>query len=172
MEALWANMFSKLTKSFCLQKHWLASVWNDLPPTHEEFFCFVLFFKQNLNRLKSRYPKKALCASTQSVKCEITSIRSKNTWGAWVAQSVERPTSAQIMISRLVGSSLASGSGLTVPSLEPASDSVSPSLSGPSPTPRPLKNKYTFFKKKKWKTPIRHLVIWGPSISKCLFLTS
>ena len=35
------------------------------------------------------------------------------------------------MISRSVGSSPASGSGLTAQSLEPASDSVSPSLSAP-----------------------------------------
>ena len=48
------------------------------------------------------------------------------------AQSVERPTSAQIMISRFVGSSPVSGSVLTARSLEPASDSVSPSLC-PSP---------------------------------------
>ena len=52
-------------------------------------------------------------------------------WGAWVAQSVKRPTSAQVMISRSVGSSPASGSVLTAQSLEPISDSVSPSLSTP-----------------------------------------
>ena len=52
-------------------------------------------------------------------------------WGAWVAQSVEHPTSAQVMISRFVSSSPASGSVLTAQSLEPASDSVSPSLSAP-----------------------------------------
>ena len=34
-------------------------------------------------------------------------------WGAWVAQSVEHPTSAQVMNSRIVGWSLASGSVLT-----------------------------------------------------------
>ena len=45
-----------------------------------------------------------------------------------MAQSVERPTSAQVMISRFVGSSPASGSVLTAQSLEPASDSVSLSL--------------------------------------------
>ena len=38
--------------------------------------------------------------------------------GAWVAQSVERPTSAQVMISRFVGSSPTSGSVLTAQSLE------------------------------------------------------
>ena len=54
-------------------------------------------------------------------------------WGAWVAQSVEHPTSAQVMISQLVSSSPASGSVLTLQSLEPASDSVSPCLSAPPP---------------------------------------
>ena len=48
--------------------------------------------------------------------------------GAWVAQSVKRPTSAQVMISRSVSSSPASGSGLMAQSLEPVSDPVSPSL--------------------------------------------
>ena len=53
--------------------------------------------------------------------------------GAWVAQSLERPTSAQVMISRFVGSSPASDSVLTSWSLEPASDSVSLFLSAPPP---------------------------------------
>ena len=53
--------------------------------------------------------------------------------GAWVAPSVERPTSAQVMILRSVSSSPASGSVLTARSLEPALDSVSPFLSAPPP---------------------------------------
>ena len=52
---------------------------------------------------------------------------------SWVAQSVRHPTSAQVMISRFMGSSPASGSVLTAQSLESASDSVSPSLSTPPP---------------------------------------
>ena len=52
--------------------------------------------------------------------------------GSWVAQSVERPTSAQVVISPAVSSSPVSGSVLTAQSLEPVSDSVSPSL-WPSP---------------------------------------
>ena len=55
-----------------------------------------------------------------------------------MAQSVKRPTSAQVTISRSVGSSPASGSVLTARSLEPASDSVSPSLSLPLPCSRSL----------------------------------
>ena len=46
-----------------------------------------------------------------------------------MAQSVGHPTSAQVMISRSVGSGPASGSVLTAQSLEPVSDSVSPSSS-------------------------------------------
>ena len=53
--------------------------------------------------------------------------------GTWVAQSVKRPTSAQVTISQSASSSPASGSGLMAQSLEPASDSVSPSLSAPPP---------------------------------------
>ena len=51
--------------------------------------------------------------------------------GAWVAQLVQRLTSAQVMISWFLGSSPTSGSVLTAQSLEPASDPVSPSLSAP-----------------------------------------
>ena len=43
-------------------------------------------------------------------------------------QSVKRPNSAQVMISWLESLSPASGSGLIAQSLEPVSDSVSPSL--------------------------------------------
>ena len=50
--------------------------------------------------------------------------------GAWGVQSVQRPTSAQV--SRSVSSGPASGSVPTARSLEPALDSVSPSL---YPTP-------------------------------------
>ena len=48
-----------------------------------------------------------------------------------MAQLVKRPTSAQVMILRFVGSSSTLGSVLTAWSLEPASDSVFPSLSAP-----------------------------------------
>ena len=51
--------------------------------------------------------------------------------GTWVVLRVKRLTSAQVMISQLVSSSPASGSVLAAQSLEPASDSVSPSLSAP-----------------------------------------
>ena len=64
-----------------------------------------------------------------------------------MAQSVKRLTLAQVMILRFVGSSPVSGSVLTAQSLEPASDSVSPSLSAPPSLMLclclPLKNKET-----------------------------
>ena len=63
--------------------------------------------------------------------CLSLSQKINKRWGAWVAQSVERPTSAQVMISQLVSSSPASGCVLTAQSLESALDSVSPSLSTP-----------------------------------------
>ena len=50
-----------------------------------------------------------------------------------MVQSVERPASAQVMISHSVSSSPTSGSVLTARSPEPASDSVSPCLSAPPP---------------------------------------
>ena len=49
--------------------------------------------------------------------------------GCWVAQPVKCLTSAQVMISQFMGSSPVLGSVLTAQNLEPASDSLSPSLS-------------------------------------------
>ena len=60
--------------------------------------------------------------------------------GAQAAQSVECLTLAQVMISQLVNLSPASGSVLRAGSLEPASDSVSPSLSAPPLLTLSLKN--------------------------------
>ena len=65
-----------------------------------------------------------------------------------MVQSVEHPTLAQVMISRFVSLSPLSGSVLTAQSLEPASDSVSPSLSlCPSPLARLLSLKNQTLKK-------------------------
>ena len=52
---------------------------------------------------------------------------------ARVAQSVKHPTLAQVLISQFMGSSPMLGPVLTAQSLEPALDSVSPSLSAPLP---------------------------------------
>ena len=59
----------------------------------------------------------------------LVSVISATSGGSWGAQAVQ--TTAQVMISRFVGSGPALGSVLTARSLEPASDSVSPSLSAP-----------------------------------------
>ena len=67
----------------------------------------------------------AFCAVAMGLKCPPER-------GPWGAQSVKHPTSAQVMISRSGSSSPALGSVLTARSLEPASDSGSPSLSAPT----------------------------------------
>ena len=69
---------------------------------------------------------------------KFTLFRKTERRGAWVAHSVKRLTLAQVMISPFLGSSPASGSVLTAWSMEPASDSVSPSLSLPLPHLRSL----------------------------------
>ena len=48
--------------------------------------------------------------------------------GVWVAQLVKRLTSAQVVVSWFVSPSRALGSVLTAQSLDPALDSVPPSL--------------------------------------------
>ena len=65
-----------------------------------------------------------------------------------MARLIKHPASTQVMILWLMSSSPASGSVLTARSLEPASDSVSPSLSAPPPFTLclSLKNKYTLKK--------------------------
>ena len=73
---------------------------------------------------------KALATTTKIDKLDLT-LKSLVPWGNWVAQSVKHPTSAQVMILRFMSSSLGLGSVLTAQRLEPASDSVSPSLSAP-----------------------------------------
>ena len=65
--------------------------------------------------------------------CSYRVVKNGDFGGTWVAQSANRPTSAQVTISQFVGSRPASGSVLTAQSLEPVSDSVSPSLSDPPP---------------------------------------
>ena len=52
-------------------------------------------------------------------------------WGIWEAQLLEHLTSAQVIISWFMGLSPVLDSVLTAQSLEPAKDSVSPSLSAP-----------------------------------------
>ena len=63
--------------------------------------------------------------------------------GAWVAQLVKHLTSAQVMVSWSVTSSPTLGCVLTAQSLEPASDSLSFSLSAPPLLMLCLKDKLT-----------------------------
>ena len=86
-----------------------------------------------------------------------------------MAQSVKCPTSAQVMISRFVGSSPTSGSVLTAQSLEPAFNSVSPSLSAPpllSPCLSRSLSKINIFQKqrvfiKKTAAPLKGISLRG-----------
>ena len=64
--------------------------------------------------------------------CALKWLILRGTWSV-KASLVKRPTSAQVLISRLMGSGPMSGSMLTAWSLAPAWDSVSTSLC-PSPT--------------------------------------
>ena len=57
-----------------------------------------------------------------------TALKKVKYWGTWVAQLVKHLTSAQVMTSQFMGSIPMSGSVLTVQSLKPALDSVSPCL--------------------------------------------
>ena len=70
----------------------------------------------------------ALCPCSRSLS---KNKQTNKHWGPWVAQLVKFPTSPQAMISWFMNSRTLSGSVLTAQSLEPASDSVSPSLSFP-----------------------------------------
>ena len=59
-----------------------------------------------------------------------------------MAQLVKHPTSAQVIISRVMRSSPIFGSVLTAQNLDPTLDSVSPSLSAAPPLTLSLKYKY------------------------------
>ena len=63
------------------------------------------------------------------LRCHSTVLLKDKLQGTWVAQWVKDMTLAQVMISLFVGLGPPSGSVLAAQSLEPASDSVSPSLS-------------------------------------------
>ena len=93
--------------------------------------CYTTVTMSGLHNNTALSKKSQTPMSTHCMIAFIGRSRTGKTRGAWEAQSVERPTSAQVMISWFVGSSPASGSVLTAQRLQPASDSVSPSLSAP-----------------------------------------
>ena len=99
---------SPITLTFCFS---LASAWSVI----RAFFCFFPPLRKTLAKWKWIH----------SLEVRLR--------GPWVAQSAECSTWAQVMISRLMSSSPASSHVLTAQSLEPGSDSVSPSLSDPPP---------------------------------------
>ena len=72
-------------------------------------------------------------ASTPNSPCrkEKAGVLRKTEAGAWVAQSVGRPASAQAMISQLMGSSPASGA---VPTAQSPLRILCPPLAAPPPT--------------------------------------
>ena len=89
----------------------------------------ISFLKETLKYNMHKEKRDAVCPTPGTVTNAInTQIKKRTLRGAWVAPSVERPTSAQVTISQSVGSSPASGSVLTARSLETASGSVSHSL--------------------------------------------
>ena len=91
------------------------------PPVDREL-TLAQALHRGRHRVRNGNVSRAICSQrgSQGFKCP--------GGGAWVAQSVKRPTSAQVVISWSVSLSPASGSVLTARSLEPVSDSVSPSL--------------------------------------------
>ena len=98
-----ANIFSEVqTGTHSLKSFYLQSAW--VPQLVE---CWTLDFSSGHD-------------------LTILSLSPRSTW---VAQSVGCPTLAQVTISWFIGLGPTSGSVLTAQSLEPASDSVSPSLS-------------------------------------------
>ena len=88
---------------------------------------FIFLWLQNFKKLYKSMIWKWNC------KAITYAIKVISGWGTWVVQWFEQPTSAQVVISRFVSSSPASGSVLTAQRLQPASNSVSPSLSDPPP---------------------------------------
>ena len=89
---------------------------------------FKKVFNYEQSQTHGKVERKASHTTTYSALTIITQI-SNNYWGTEVAQSVKRPTLAQIMISQFVGLSPAWDCVLRTQSLESASDSVSLSLS-------------------------------------------
>ena len=75
-------------------------------------------------------------------------MRERGRLGSYI---VEHLTSAQVMISRFMGSSPTFSSVLTAQSMQPASDSVSPSLSAPPPLVCALSLKMNIPKRKESK---------------------
>ena len=83
-----------------------------------------------LSEVPGQEPDGATLAA-QGAHClyKVSAVKQTLHIGVWVAQSIEWPILAQVMISRFMG--LSPCWGCHADSLEPASDSVSPSFSAP-----------------------------------------
>ena len=90
--------------------------------------CKITFQMQVWKLHEFLIPRIDIFKTTRSQSTCRHDLKNHICWGAWVAQSVGRLTTAQVMISWSVSSSPALGSVLTAQSLEPASNSVPPSL--------------------------------------------
>ena len=93
------------------------------------FRGLTVFLMTKLISMQMLRSSAAECCPSPSKQGELKKMSQGHLGGGWGVHSVKRPTLAQVMISRLVGSSPAWGSVLTAGSLEPALDFVSPSLS-------------------------------------------
>ena len=106
----------------------ISSGWSALILFPKFHFLFLYFFPVNSPSVLLLFHDFFFCIHIKQFTFKnLVSFR-----GSWVAQLVKSPTSAQVWISTLVGSSPASGSVPIAQSLEPPSNSVSPFLSAPA----------------------------------------
>ena len=88
--------------------------------------------------------------------------------GTWVAQSVERPTSAQVMIPRFMD--LSPSIGLAAVIAESASDPLSPSLSAPPLPMLSLSQKWINIKKKTQLYWDVVNILYNPPVQRFLYI--
>ena len=124
----WAPYLERLFFFFFFYLYSILSSWNTWPIKGNE--CKSVEW---MNKWMNRVTMSTLYLLQVRINkhCKWWKKTKQNNRGSWVAQWVRHPTSAQVMISTFVSLSPALGSVLTAQSLEPASDSVSPSLSAP-----------------------------------------
>ena len=112
-------------------RKWLlqfAIIYNNIQKKKRQSLFAVLLRKEGTCRSLSLTSPDKENGTTMTGFTQLLNPPERSTW---VAQLVNHPSSIQVMISQFVGSSPTSGSVLTAQSLEPASDSMSPSLSVP-----------------------------------------
>ena len=124
-------------------KTWRSSVWFPYKLTSEKWWKVRLEiemssgYEGDITQMFAGHWVGACCVGMGACReervgqCLYVAILKFTLRGTWVAQLGKHLTSTQIMILQFMGSSPTLGSGLTAQSLEPALDSVSPSLSAP-----------------------------------------